>query len=639
MNKNTLLIAEYEQQLRINPQDIAARWKLVQARYEVVTVGDKLLLGRMDMPRIYTDRDAKLVLEGLQGEEKNRFLEQIKTLAASQEELVKAADTDSICDVYLAFDASSSEDASIARDIYLGLSGEGISVYYEPERKLYGDVDAHRLFALHHAKLLILVGTSAECMEKEATAGAWMRYLNIMEQDSTRHILPAYKGMNPKDFPGGLSKTQGIDVGRIGSVQAILIPRAMELIGAQDQVIVVKKADGKSVNLSNLLNRIELLLEDGEFEAARGRLEKFEEEYGTDFEQFHYLKLLEQAEARNLKELALAVNEDLLASSDYQYLMEKGSPKMKQELLSLEDTKAQYLKEQKEDAYIEEIREAHVNGSYDKVLKLVNEVKTMPEFSRWADIQAFYQAAITRKENQKLREEFLKLVGNGKDFYLKQLKKKEPDKYWVLTNHDSIPGLNKKKGLLALVGIICFISLVVCRCYPAPEGKLNCLLVGFLVCLLYSIVTRIGDNGLLFAVIKGGGLTLVLPFVLCLIVSLTDLMNSPTAPLAFIVRFLGLLTGLPVELTRFGGYAMDDFIAAFIYCIPMFAFLIRGIKAGSVYRKQRSEHRRRDKEYQQLLSSGFLTEFQQKEYRELAERYKEAMGDDWIDPVEIWKGE
>ena len=56
MNKNTLLIAEYEQQLRSNPQDIDIRWKLVQARYEIVTAGNRLLLGRLDMPRIYTDR-------------------------------------------------------------------------------------------------------------------------------------------------------------------------------------------------------------------------------------------------------------------------------------------------------------------------------------------------------------------------------------------------------------------------------------------------------------------------------------------------------------------------------------------------------------------------------------------------------
>ena len=100
MNKNTLLIAEYEQQLRSNPQDIDIRWKLVQARYEIVTAGNRLLLGRLDMPRIYTDRDARLVLEGVQGEEKEKFLEQIRMLGASQEAVEKVKNH-SLIHIYL----------------------------------------------------------------------------------------------------------------------------------------------------------------------------------------------------------------------------------------------------------------------------------------------------------------------------------------------------------------------------------------------------------------------------------------------------------------------------------------------------------------------------------------------------------
>ncbi len=639
MNKNLLLIAEYEQQLRMNPQDIDTRWKLVQARYEVITIGDKLLLGRMDMPRIYTDRDAKLVLEGLEGEEKTRFLGQIKNLAACQEALLKVADTDSACDIYLAFDASSSKDAEIARDIYEALSEKGISVYYEPERKVYSNVDAHRLFALHHSKLLILVGTSPECMERESTAGAWMRYLNIMERDSTKHILPAYKEMNPKDFPGGLSKTQGIDVGRIGSVQAILVPRAMELIGAHDQVIVVKKADGKSVNISNLFNRIELLLEDGEFEAAHERLENIKAEHGTDFEQYHYLKLLEYAQARNQRELALAANEDLFASSHYQYLREKGSPKMKEELLGLAEMKIKYQKEQKEDAYVEEIRNAHVAGDYEKVLTLTDEVKNMQGFSRWADIQGFYQAAKVRVDKQRLQAEFRKLVGDGKKFYLNQLKEKEPAKYQMLSDYDTVPKPNVKTGLLALAGIICLICLVVCRFTPEVGNAENALLIGVFACLFYSIVTRIREDGLVPALIRGFLFTLIPIIVIVILVNLIDVfIPFVTDLLVFVV---GLVFGLPVNLSTYsgvyGGYTFDHYRLVIALGIPDLVFTIRGIKAFKVYHGQRSKRQQVEKEYQQLFSSGFLKDFQKKEYNTLVERYKEAMGTDWVEPVEIAK--
>lgn len=638
MNKNTLLIAEYEQQLRSNPQDIDIRWKLVQARYEIVTVGNRLLLGRVDMPRIYTDRDARLVLEGVQGEEKEKFLEQIRMLGASQEAVEKVKNTDSVCEVYLAFDESSKEDASIAKDIYYGLSEKGISVYYEPEKALVGDLDAHRLFALQHAKVLILVGTSAESMQKEATAGAWMRYLNRMERDSHIHIVPAYKNMNPKDFPGGLAKIQGIDVGRIGAIQAFLIPRVQELIGGQDQVLIVKKSDGKQVNISNVLSRIEFLLEDGEFALAQERLYKFSEDYGTDYEQFHYLNLLQQVGARNQKELALAVNEELLASSDYQYLIGKGSPQMKEEMLGLMEKKAKYQKEQKEETYIEEIRKAHVDGNYSKVLMLVNEVKAIEGFSRWADINAYYQAAKTRVKKQNLREEFLKLVGDGKNFYINQLKEKEPDKYQMLIAPDTVPKPDRKIGLLALTGIICFICLFLCRVYPEAEG-LKWVIVGFFVCLFYSIVTRISDEGLVLAIVKGA-LWMLIPVIV--LVLLVNIMDQFVPRIIEIIAFVfGLLTGFPVKLSEYGGlyggYSFDVFRIAFVFGMPNLVFLIRGIKAFTIYRAQRIKRQRADKEYRQLFSSGFLKEFQKQEYAKLEEHYKEAVGSDWIEPVEIAK--
>lgn len=636
MNKNTLLIAEYEQQLRNNPQDIDVRWKLVQARYEIVTVGNRLLLGRMNMPRIYTDRDARLVLEGMQGEARDKFLEQIRMLAASQEAVEKVKDTDAVCDVYLAFDESSKEDASIARDIYYGLSAKGISVYYEPEKTQVGELDAHRLFALQHAKVLILVGTSVDCMQKEATAGAWMRYLNRMERDSHIHILPAYKNMNPKDFPGGLSKIQGIDVGRIGAIQAFLIPRVQELIGGHDQVIIVKKSDGKQVNISNVLSRIEFMLEDGDFELAHDRLEKFAEDYGTDYEQFHYLRLLEQAKARNQKELAYAINESLIASSDYQYLMEKGSKNMKEDLLQLEEMKVKYQKEELEETYVEKIRKEHINGDYEAVLKLVEEVKTMSQFSRWADVQAYYQAAITRVENKKIYDEFRELVGNGKDFYMNQLKKKEPGKYQILKKHGAAGPISKTITQKTLIGLLCLISLLVCRLHPNVDVKSNSLTVGFVICVAYSIVTRIRRDGFLLAILKGGGMTVVIPCVIGVLLVSTGLARNVDTPLGFLVKLSGLLTGFPVMDANGYTYAMDYFSLIVICCLPIIVFMIKGIKYGKMLYKITSEQHQQEKEYQQLVSSGFLTQFQQKEYEELVERYRKAVGDRWIEPKKIW---
>jgi hypothetical protein len=88
---------------------------------------------------------------------------------------------------------------------------------------------------------------------------------------------------------------------------------------------------------------------------------------------------------------------------------------------------------------------------------------------------------------------------------------------------------------------------------------------------------------------------------------------------------------------RYGGYSFDAFRLLFVFSIPDLVFAIRGIKAFKVYRKQKTERKRVEKEYHQLFTSGFVKEFQKKEYNQLVVSYKEIMGSDWIEPAEIVK--
>ena len=87
----------------------------------------------------------------------------------------------------------------------------------------------------------------------------------------------------------------------------------------------------------------------------------------------------------------------------------------------------------------------------------------------------------------------------------------------------------------------------------------------------------------------------------------------------------------------YGGYTFDVFRIAFVFSMPTLIFLFRGIKAYKVFRTQRAEYKRVNREYQQLFSSGFLKEFQKKEYAKLVERYKEVVENEWVEPIEIVK--
>ena len=304
MNRKQL-IAECESRLRQNPEDNKMRLNLILLRYGVVMVSDEPLLGRIDEQDIINDFDYRQLIKTADDEEKMKIRTLIRRIYDEQEEVRKVRNSTKPFDVYLAFDTSAQEDTELALEIRNGLNSEGITVYYEPEIPKDRLPDAYRLYALSTAKLMILLSTAKEHLEKPEITGAWKRYLNMMEEDSSRHLLPAYKGMKPEDFPENISKIQGVDLGRIGAVETVLLPRARELTGKEAQIFVVSSETGQKINLTNILDRIELHIEDGRFDVAEKQLRAIESEYGTDYPKAHYLHLLIRYKASGLNDLIL----------------------------------------------------------------------------------------------------------------------------------------------------------------------------------------------------------------------------------------------------------------------------------------------------------------------------------------------
>ena len=626
MNRKQL-IAECESRLRQNPEDNKMRLNLILLRYGVVMVSDEPLLGRIDEQDIINDFDYRQLIKTADDEEKMKIRTLIRRIYDEQEEVRKVRNSTKPFDVYLAFDTSAQEDTELALEIRNGLNSEGITVYYEPEIPKDRLPDAYRLYALSTAKLMILLSTAKEHLEKPEITGAWKRYLNMMEEDSSRHLLPAYKGMKPEDFPENISKIQGVDLGRIGAVETVLLPRARELTGKEAQIFVVSSETGQKINLTNILDRIELHIEDGRFDVAEKQLRAIESEYGTDYPKAHYLHLLIRYKASGLNDLILKNDQTILSDPDYQYVLDHGSGEVRNSLSNIEALHRDAVINERNAKFVKEIAKAHTDGKYTEILKLADQISSMEGFTRWGDVQGFIDAAKGRVENQRLHDEYVKLIGDGKDFFKKQFAKKYPDKYKEYFDNLGVTTIEDLMNIETMSFIIVGVLLVFCILINTGANE-NLMMILELLNIGLGFWRRFKENGSLIPdLLYAFGLYFLLPAAVYAVIFVAgsklgfdDLLRTL---LSYVFRFTrGYKGGIDRQAVEMCTYTALASVITLLQTAEEAVPEIRGFLNASKNNKVIDEYQKK-----------IIPEFEEQEYKELYDKYHDAAGTDWIEPL------
>ena len=626
MNRKQL-IAECESRLRQNPEDNKMRLNLILLRYGVVMVSDEPLLGRIDEQDIINDFDYRQLIKTADDEEKMKIRTLIRRIYDEQEEVRKVRNSTKPFDVYLAFDTSAQEDTELALEIRNGLNSEGITVYYEPEIPKDRLPDAYRLYALSTAKLMILLSTAKEHLEKPEITGAWKRYLNMMEEDSSRHLLPAYKGMKPEDFPENISKIQGVDLGRIGAVETVLLPRARELTGKEAQIFVVSSETGQKINLTNILDRIELHIEDGRFDVAEKQLRAIESEYGTDYPKAHYLHLLIRYKASGQNDLILKTDQTILSDPDYQYVLDHGSGEVRNSLSNIEALHRDAVINERNAKFVKEIAKAHTDGKYTEILKLADQISSMEGFTRWGDVQGFIDAAKGRVENQRLHDEYVKLIGDGKDFFKKQFAKKYPDKYKEYFDNLGVTTIEDLMNIETMSFIIVGVLLVFCILINTGANE-NLMMILELLNIGLGFWRRFKENGSLIPdLLYAFGLYFLLPAAVYAVIFVAgsklgfdDLLRTL---LSYVFRFTrGYKGGIDRQAVEMCTYTALASVITLLQTAEEAVPEIRGFLNDSKNNKVIDEYQKK-----------IIPEFEEQEYKELYDKYHDAAGTDWIEPL------
>lgn len=316
-------VSAYENILNIDASSAEAHWGLVLSKYGIEYVEDPQsneripTCHRVQSESILTDADYLSALENAEDAyTKNLYESEAKRIADIQKSILTISAQEKPYDVFICYKettdgGSRTKDSSMAQDVYYQLTNEGYKVFFARitlEDKLGQEYEPYIFAALNSAKVMVVIGTKQEHFNATWVKNEWSRYLALSKNDRSRLLIPCYSDMDAYDLPEELSMLQSQDMTKIGFIQD-LIRGIKKVLSASAEKPVIHSSGNVDLpymtpGVPQLLDRVSLFLEDGNFESAAEYCDRI-----LDLEprnpQTYFYKLLVQLKLRSPEEIIL----------------------------------------------------------------------------------------------------------------------------------------------------------------------------------------------------------------------------------------------------------------------------------------------------------------------------------------------
>lgn len=275
----------YEMILSEDNTDAEAYWSIVLCRYGVEYVEDPISYKRVPTVNktqaisIFNDNDYLNAIKNADGYQRDVYEDEAKAIDNIQKSIFEISNKEEPFDIFISYKETDSmgrrtQDSVFAQNIYNSLTDEGYRVFFSRitlEDKIGTAYEPYIFSALNTAKVMLVVGTNAENMNAVWVKNEWLRYLDIVEKDSSKVLIPCYCNMNPYDMPEEFAYLQAQDMNKIGFMQ--------DLLRGIQKYIYNKKENYTNnptgiVNSKTLLKRGFLFLEDSDWKNADEYFEK-----------------------------------------------------------------------------------------------------------------------------------------------------------------------------------------------------------------------------------------------------------------------------------------------------------------------------------------------------------------------------
>ncbi len=279
----------YERMLDSCSDDADIYWSIILCYYGISYVDDPrtgqkiATCHRAQYESVLKNSDFQMVLKYATEEQIEYYKQQAEYIDSIQKGILEISSKEKPYDVFICYKETDEKgertiDSVIAQDIYDRLEKEGMRVFFARitlEKKLGQAYEPYIFSALNSAKVMLVVGTKAENMQAVWVKNEWSRYISMMKKDTSKSLIPVYKDMDPYDMPDELSFLQSQDMSKIGAIQD-LVHGVRKLVGKKNTYSsqTGNNNTGNVNDLTRMLDRIMILLEDSSFDKAAALCEK-----------------------------------------------------------------------------------------------------------------------------------------------------------------------------------------------------------------------------------------------------------------------------------------------------------------------------------------------------------------------------
>lgn len=363
----------YEQILEENNEDAESYWSLVLCKYGIEYVEDPsthermLTVNRTQFTSIFDDDNYKSAIKYADISQKVIYEKEAKKINDIQKGILEISQKEDPFDVFICYKETDergmrTHDSVLATDLYHQLTNAGFKVFFSRitlEDKLGTAYEPYIFAALNSAKVMVVLGSKPEYFNAVWVKNEWSRFLASIKNDNKKVLIPAYKDMDPYDLPTEFSHLQSQDMNKLGFMFD-LVHVIKRIVGEESSK---NKADDRNFNnvpynnVSSLLKRASLFLEEGNFDDADVYCEKVLDIDPENYNAYLY-KLLAYFKIKEVEEL-LNVSEILTQNKIFNNAVRFADDKNKEILLNYEVKQKQIIEEK--------MFKALENGNFSKV--------------------------------------------------------------------------------------------------------------------------------------------------------------------------------------------------------------------------------------------------------------------------------
>ncbi len=341
-NEYDKAMAIFESILQEDRTDAEAYWSLVLCRYGIEYVEDPAThkrvptVNRVQYTSILADEDYKSALEYADFAQRSVYESEAKAIDEIQKGILAISKQEKPFDVFICYKETDANgrrtpDSVLANDLYHQLTNEGFKVFFSRitlEDKIGTAYEPYIFAALNSAKVMVVLGTKPEYFNAVWVKNEWSRYLALIRAGADKTLVPAYRDMDPYDLPEEFSHLQAQDMGKLGFMQDLIrgIKKLTEKTSDTPQITVQQKNNARS-NIDNLMKRINLFLEDGDFTSADEYLNRVLDE-DAEYAPAYIGKILVNYRCRKESDLPRC-NKQFETSSDWGKALRFATPEQK----------------------------------------------------------------------------------------------------------------------------------------------------------------------------------------------------------------------------------------------------------------------------------------------------------------------